>query len=134
MAELRAKCPACGHVYDTTGNGNCPKCQQPVVFSEDGYIQVYRMGSPLGVAAGFGLYINGEPYGHLANKQSVRIPLPYGSYNLHFTCGMNRKGQDVMLTLSPDCRKGFAKVHMKPGFWSNKLIAEEAKEEDMPTM
>ena len=127
---IRTKCPNCKHVSDDE-TGVCSKCATTFEIPQS-YLQIYRMGSPLGVAVGFGIYINGEPYGYVANKQSVKIPLPYGTYNLHFAQGMNRGGQDIVVNLTPESPEAYAKVYMKPGFWSNKLIAEAAKKEDMP--
>ncbi len=129
----RVKCPSCKNVFDTNGfTCVCPKCNVEFSIPETSFLQVYRMGSPLGVAVGFGIYINGDPFGYVANKQSLRIPLPYGSYKLHFAQGMNRGGQDIIINLSPENPEAYAKVYMKPGFWSNKLMAEAAKKEDMP--
>ena len=56
--NLRIKCPSCGNVADVPGNGNCAKCNNPLVLPEDGVIQMYRMGNPLGMAVGFGIYLN----------------------------------------------------------------------------
>ena len=133
MAKQRLKCNHCGHVFDTTINpAICPNCAKEVTASAEAYVQIYRMGSPVGVAIGYGTYINGAPYGHIANKQSVLIPLPYGTYNLHFTCGMTRKCKDVSITLSPEKPKAYIKARIKMGFWTNTIIAEEVSESDMP--
>ena len=62
---LRIKCPSCGNVVDVAGNGTCANCGNPLVLPEDGVIQIYRMGSPFGIAVGMGIYLNGNPLGHL---------------------------------------------------------------------
>ena len=132
---LRFKCKYCSTVSDLSpASPVCPKCGQTVEGYEGGFIQIYRMGSPVGIAVGYGTYINGEPYGHIANTQSVRIPLPYGTYNLHFTCGMTRRCQDVAVTLSPESPAAYVKARIKMGFWTNKIIAEEVDASTMPPM
>ena len=129
--SFRFKCASCGEVSDLPANSVCPKCQQPLPLAE-GYVQVYRMGSPIGMAVGYGIYINGQPYGHLQNKHSVRIPLPLGTYNFHFTCGMTRKCEDLSVTLSPENPVAYVKAYITPGFWTNTIKAELAQLSDMP--
>jgi len=135
MAQLRLKCPHCGHVFDTTNSPvACPKCNKEVVASNEAMIQIYRMGSPVGVAVGYGTYINNTPYGHIANKQSVLIPVPYGTYNLHFTCGMTRRCKDLTVTLSPENNVAYVKARIKMGFWTNTIFAEPSTKEEMPPL
>ena len=133
--SLRFKCKHCSTVADVSpANPVCPKCGRAIEGYDGGFVQIYRMGSPVGIAVGYGTYINGEPYGHIANTQSVRIPLPYGTYNLHFTCGMTRKCQDVQVTLTPDSPAAYVKAHLRMGFWSHKIIAEIVDQSTMPPM
>ena len=129
---LRAKCPSCGHVFDAAPNNPCPKCGTMFQLPQDGVLQIYRMGNFFGAAVGYGIYINGIPYGHLANQQSVRIPLPYGRYSIHFTCGTVRRCQDAIIDLTPQNRFAYIKGRIKTGFWSHSLVAEHARAEDMP--
>ena len=110
----------------------CPKCKKVVSFSPDGMISIYRKGSPLGIAGGFGIYINNEPYGYIANRETVHIPLPYGSYNIHIAVGMNRRCTDMIINLTPENREAFLKVWMKPGFWQNTFVLEPSTREEMP--
>lgn len=133
-ALLRTKCASCGTVADISAEAPCPKCKNMLNLPPDGVIQIYRMGSPIGVAAGYGIYLNGQPFGHLANKESIRIPVPYGTYTLHFTCGMTRKCQDITVTVSPENRHSYVKVRIKPGFWTNCIVAEPATAQDMPSL
>ena len=77
---LRLKCPSCGEVMNAAGFCNCTKCGTPIRYNGWGMLQIYRMGSPVGIAAGYGIYLDGQPYGHLANKESIRIPLPMGTH------------------------------------------------------
>ena len=132
--QFRIKCPSCGHVFDGEPTSSCPKCKLPTAVSAEGGVQIYRMGSPIGIAVGYGIYINEIPYGHLGNQESVRIPLPYGTYTLRFTCGMTRKCQSVTVTLTPENRLAYIKARIKMGFWANKIIAETAKPEEMPPL
>ena len=98
---LRLKCPSCGEVMNAAGFCNCTKCGTPIRYNGWGMLQIYRMGSPVGIAAGYGIYLDGQPYGHLANKESIRIPLPMGTHTLHMTCGMTRRCEDLTFTLTP---------------------------------
>ncbi|MDO4748337.1 MAG: hypothetical protein Q4A12_04070 [Eubacteriales bacterium] len=131
MANLRVKC-SCGEVVNGVPGSICPRCKQPLVFPEDAAIYLYRKGSPLGIAGGFGIYINGEPYGHIGNKETLCFPLKYGSYNLHIATGMNRRCNDLVFNLSPEHRIAYTKVWMKPGFWSNSFVLEVCSQQDMP--
>lgn len=131
--ELRLKC-SCGHVFDVETLTPCPNCNQPVNVCTDGVLQLYRMGSPVGIAVGYGIYINGQPYGHLGNTQTIRIPLPYGTYNIHCTAGMTRDCKDLTITLSPENKFAYAKARIQPGFWANTIHIEAATEADMPNI
>lgn len=129
--ELRVKC-ACGHAANILPGSNCPKCKQPLAIPEDGLISIYRKGSPLGIAGGFGLYLNGEPIGYIGNRETVKIPVAYGSYTLHVAAGMNRRCTDLTITVTPENRFAYAKVWMKPGFWTNSFVIEPAAPDEMP--
>ena len=131
MSKLRVKC-SCGEVMNAQPGGICSKCKKPLDIPGDAVIRLYRMGSPLGVAGGFGIYLNGEPMGHIGNKETVMLPVQYGTYTLHVAAGMNRKCQDLTCTLTPENRFANAKVWMKPGFWSNSFVIEPAAPEEMP--
>lgn len=132
MVNFRFKCVSCGAVYDRAQNVACPECGSPQPVIQGGYVQIYRMGSPLGMGAGYGMYINGVPYGHIANKQSVRVLLPYGTYTFHFTCGMTRRCEDVTVAITPENREIFVKAHIVAGFWTNKIVAEVVDRSQMP--
>ena len=129
--NLRTKC-ACGNVISAAPGSICPKCKRPLNFPVDGLISLYRKGSPLGIAGGFGIYLNGEPMGHIGNMETVHIPVKYGTYNLHVAVGMNRKCTDLVFHITPDNRRAFAKVWMRPGFWSNSFVLEPATASEMP--
>ena len=124
-AKIRIKCPHCGeanNVYSV--NDLCPKCGQPLDIVEEGSIYIYRQGSPYGIAGGFGIYINGQPYGHIGNKELLRIPVRFGTYNIHSAVGMSRKCRDLQVTVTPENPAVYTKVYIKPGFWANSFVVE----------
>lgn len=129
--NLRIKCTQCGNVYDINGATPCPKCNT-VMSPFPGTVQVYRMGSPIGVAAGYGVYINGHPFGHIANTETVTYSLPFGTYTFHMTCGMTRKCTDLTVNLTPETPVGYLKAHIKPGFWTNSIVIEPSNPAEMP--
>jgi hypothetical protein len=131
---LRIKCPSCGQVVDVPGNGTCAKCKNPLVLPEEGVIQMYRMGNPLGMAVGFGIYLNDIPMGHLANSESIRVPVSYGHYKVHMTHGMSRKCVDAEFDVTPQERFIYLKAHIKPGFWANTVVIEKVAGETMPPL
>lgn len=128
---LRVKC-SCGHVMNAVPGSVCGKCKQPLDIPGDALISLYRKGSPYGIAGGFGIYINGEPMGHIGNRETVRIPVKYGTYNLHVAVGMSRRCNDMQVTLTPEKRFAYAKVWIKPGFWTNSFVIEPSTAEEMP--
>lgn len=133
MAALwRTKCPVCGQAVDVTGNNPCPKCGSNFTLPSDGFIQIYRMGSPLGIAAGFGIYINNVPIGYVANKQTIKIPVNFGTYNIHITCGMTRRCEDITVQITENNRFSYIKARIKPGFLTNTIICENSSANDMP--
>ena len=128
---FRFKCPKCGEVFDANGDTVC-KCGTPLSIQGGGMLKLYRKGSPLGIANGFGIYLNGEAAGYIGNKQTVCIPVAFGSYNMHIACGMNRRCEDLVHTVTPEAPLACAKVYMKPGFWTNSFVVEPATPADMP--
>jgi hypothetical protein len=129
---LRAKCPKCGELVETQANCYCGRCGTPISFAGMGMVQIYRMGSPVGIAVGYGIYLDGQPFGHIANKKSIRIPVPFGMHTLHITCGMTRRCQDLTFTLTPQAPVAYVKAHIKMGVWSNTIIIEPAMPSEMP--
>lgn len=125
MARLRVKCAICGDVNNVKPTDTiCPKCKNNLVISPEACIYLYRQGSFYGIAGGFEVYIDGEGYGLIGNKETLCIPLPYGTHNIHCACGMSRNCRDLQITLSPQCRQGYAKVYIKPGVWTNDFVVE----------
>lgn len=123
--KFRVKCPKCGKVSNIAGNGApCPSCKQPVAFSPEACVYLYRQGSVYGVAGGIGIYINGVEYGSIGNKELLCFPLPYGTYTFHCAVGMSRKCNDPVITLNPQNRVEYKKVYIKPGAWANSFIIE----------
>lgn len=128
---LRVKC-SCGEVANATPGSCCRKCKKPLEFAPDALFTLYRKGSPIGIAGGFGIYINGEPYGYIGNRETLKIPLKYGTYNIHVAVGMSRNCNDMVINLTPQNRHAFAKVWIKPGFWANSFVLEHATADEMP--
>ncbi len=130
--QSKTTCGKCGAAC-AAGARFCNTCGEKLDEGM-GFVQIYRMGSPLGMAIGYGIYINGQPYGHLANKKSVRIPLSYGTYTFHFTCGMTRRCDDVTVTLSPSNPHVYLKARIQMGFWSNKIVPALCPADQMPPL
>ena len=128
----RMKCPNCGNVVNVNGTGPCPKCSAPLDVNQPAAIALYRMGNFMGAATGFGLYINNQPFGAIANRETLIIPLPYGTYQMHIVCGMNRRCNDPVITLTPQDPFVCLKVHMKMGFVQNTFILERVDPSTMP--
>ncbi|MBQ6625792.1 MAG: hypothetical protein IIX27_00690 [Ruminococcus sp.] len=128
---LRVKC-SCGEVTNAEVGAVCSKCKQPLEFVQDALIMLYRKGSPLGCAAGFGVYLDGQPFGFIGNRETIKIPVSYGKHTLHIASGMNRKCNDLVFELTPENRFAFAKVWMKPGFWTNSFVLEVCDASEMP--
>lgn len=128
--EYRVKC-SCGKVMNATPGSVCSDCKQSVVFPAGGQVYLYRMGNFLGAGGGIGLYIDGEPYGHIGNRETLCIPLPYGPHNFHVAVGMSRKCQDLVINITPENPIAYAKFFMKPGFWTNSFVIEPTTKEDL---
>ena len=129
--RYRVRCSRCGNVTDINTDIPCPQCGNQLA-PMGGEIKLYRMGSPLGVAIGLGVYIDGQPCGHIGNKETVSYTLPFGTHTVHMTAGMSRKCVDMTVTLSPQAPVGYLKAHIKPGFISNTIVIEPALPQDMP--
>ena len=124
-AKIRIKCPNCGEAKNVHSiNESCPECKNPLGIVEEGNIYIYRQGSFYGIAGGFGLYINGEPYGYIGNKELLRLPVKFGTYNIHAAVGMSRSCRDLQVTISPENPVAYTKVYIKPGFWTNSFVVE----------
>lgn len=124
-AKIRIKCPHCGEAKNIHSiTDACPKCNQPLGIAEEGTIYIYRQGSPYGIAGGFGLYLNGQPYGHIGNKELLRIPVKFGTYNIHSAVGMSRKCRDLEVNITPENPVAYTKVYIKAGFWTNSFVVE----------
>ncbi|MBQ7444795.1 MAG: zinc-ribbon domain-containing protein [Clostridia bacterium] len=126
--KVRYRCPS-GHVFNgTPDQEKCPTCQ--ALLEKGGYIQVYRMGHMAGAAVGMGIYVDEQPYGHLANKESVRISVPYGAHQLHITHTTTRDSTRPTLFISSSTPYVFCKAHFaRGGFF---IAIEESDPADMP--
>ena len=124
-AKIRVKCPKCGNANNVFSVEDvCPSCKQPTGLTEEGNIYIYRQGSPYGIAGGFGLYINTQPYGYIGNKELLRLPVKYGTYTVHAAVGMSRKCRDMQVIISPENPTAYLKVYIKPGFFANSFVVE----------
>lgn len=124
-AKVRIKCPYCNEVSNIhMGESVCPECKRQIDLPQSSCVYLYRQGSPYGIAGGFGIYINGNPFGYIGNKELLCIPLPYGTYNLHCAVGLSKKCRDMQITLTPEKPVDYAKVYIKPGFWTNSFVIE----------
>lgn len=128
--SIRIRCAACKNVADVQNDAGCPKCGAP--SAPGGYIKMYRMGSPLGVAVGFGIYIDNEPTGYIGNKQTCWIRVPFGTHRLHVAQGANRRCNDAMITITPDHPLEAVKVAIKAGFWSNSFNIQATNPSEIP--
>lgn len=123
------RCCRNGHVTD--GNESltaCPKCGD--VYTPGGIIHIYRMGNMAGMAVGMGIYINDVPYGHLGNKKSIRISLPYGQYKIHMTHTATRSCSDPVVSLSPQTPYICFKAHYAAMVY--RIALDFASPADMP--
>lgn len=124
-AKIRIKCERCGTVENVhSANTICPSCRSQIADPCEGKIYIYRQGSPYGVAGGFGLFLNNQPYGFIGNKELLCFPIKYGSYRIHCAVGMSRKCQDIVVNLSENNPVAYTKVYIKPGFWANSFVVE----------
>ncbi len=125
---VRYRC-AGGHVFDgAEGQTVCPTCGAPL--PSGGYIQIYRMGNMMGMAVGMGIYIDDIPCGHLANKQSIRVSVPFGSHKVHVTHTTTRKCNDPVFTVTPQSPYVFCKAHFSGGGF--RIAVEPASPSEMP--
>ena len=126
---IRYRC-ANGHVFDARDRqAICPTCGVPLV--NDGLIQMYRMGNYMGMAVGMGIYIDDVPCGHIGNKQSIRISVPFGNHKVHVTHTTTRKCNDPVYSVTPQNPCVWCKAHFSAaGF---KITVEQANPQDMPT-
>lgn len=108
---VRYRC-SCGNAFDgNDATASCPKCGAAI--SKGGTIQLYRMGNMMGVAVGMGIYIDEVSYGFIANKQSLRINVPFGAHKVHVVHTATRACNDPVITVTPEkpyafCRASFA--------------------------
>ena len=138
MSKLVLKCPKCGTVQYVKGDGPCWKCHTMVVFPKDGVIQIYRMASCKGVfGRSMEIYLNGILFGLVEFNEVIRIPVPYGHYNVmmkFMDYKMSKyKGTALEFDITPNNRIVYLKAaRVIPGFMTNTTILEPATAEEMP--
>ena len=127
--RVRYRCTN-GHVFDgEEGMTACKTCGAPL--PSGGFIQLYRMGNPIGAAVGMGVYIDDVPFGHIATKQSIRISVPYGPHKVHVTHTTTRKCNDPVFTVTPEMPYAWCKAHFSSGGFA--ITVEQAAPSEMPT-
>jgi len=128
--KCRFRCD-CGNVFNgNEDTGVCPKCNRRLELANCGAIQIYRMGNFMGMAVGMGVYIDDQPFGHLANKECIRLVVPYGTHKIHVTHTSTRNCNDPLVTLTPEQPVAFMKAHFSSmGF---AITVEPARPEEMP--
>ncbi|MCF0141789.1 MAG: zinc-ribbon domain-containing protein [Parasporobacterium sp.] len=128
--KVRYRCDKCGHAFNGTDNDvTCPQCSAPL--NKGGYIQLYRMGNMSGMAVGMSIYLNNTGYGMLANKESLRISVPYGTYTVHVAHTATRKCNDPVINITPQAPYAYYKAHfVKAGF---AIALDPADPSEMPT-
>ncbi|MCR4557376.1 MAG: hypothetical protein K5779_06105 [Saccharofermentans sp.] len=133
---LRFKCPKCGTVQDVKGDAPCWKCHTLVTLPPDGVIQLYRMSSCMGIGSSMEIYINGILLGYLGFDETIRIPVPYGHYNvmmkfMDYTLS-KYKGIGLEFDITPTNRIVYLKAaRVIPGLGTNTVILEPATAEEM---
>ena len=127
---LRVKCPNCQKVQDINGITTC-QCGFNLE-PQQGTVTLYRKGHPIGAAVGAGVYINGQPFGHIGATEMVTYTLPYGTHTFHMTMGMTRRCKDIVVTLSPEHPQAYLRGAVKAGFWSNTMILTPSSPAEMP--
>ena len=137
MSKLVLKCPKCGTVQYVKGDGPCWKCHTMVVFPKDGVIQIYRMASCAGIGSSMEIYLNGILFGLVKFNEVIRIPVPYGHYNVmmkFMDYEMSKyKGTALEFDITPSNRIVYLKAaRVIPGFMTNTTILEPATAEEMP--
>ncbi|MCR5292907.1 MAG: hypothetical protein K6E28_08525 [Eubacterium sp.] len=128
--KCRFRC-GCGNVFDGNEYTNvCPRCGRPLPVQNCGAIQLYRMGNIAGMAVGMGIYIDDVPFGHIANKESIRLIVPYGTHKIHVTHTTTRACNDPLVTVTPQMPVAFMKAHFAGmGFT---IQVDFARPEEMP--
>ena len=136
---LRFKCPKCGKVQDVSGNGPCRKCSVVISLPEDGAIQIYRTGFPMGrIGSLMELYLNDIDLGLLKHGESIRIPVPYGHYTLRMkildNAVTNNIGIPQEFDISPNNRYVFFTTKIVPGGWNNTVQLIPVTADQMPPL
>ena len=134
---LRFKCPKCGKVQDVLGNAPCRKCHTIVTLPPDGVIQLYRMASCGGITSHMEIWLNGILLGYLGFDEAIRIPVPYGHYNVMMKFMDHKmskyKGVGLEFDVTPYNRIVYLKAaRVIPGYMTNTTILEPATAEEMP--
>ena len=133
---LRYKCPKCGKVQEVPCDGPCRKCGVMVTLPQDGVIQIYRMSSCGGVGRSMEVFLNGIRLGCIKYGEIIRIPVPYGHYQV-ITKFLDHKlskykGVGLEFDITPNNRIMYLKAaRCIPGYGTNTVILEQSSAEEM---
>lgn len=127
---LRVKCPKCQKVQDINGVTPC-ECGF-TLEPQQGTVVLYRKGHPSGAMLGAGVYIDGQPFGHLAATETAAFSLPFGTHTFRMTLGAIRRCKDITVTITPENPVAYIRGAVKMGFWSNSMILTPSSPAEMP--
>ena len=133
---LRFKCPKCGTVQDVPGDAPCWKCHTMISLPKDGVIEIYRMASCMGIGRSMEIFVNGIRLRCLKYDEIIRIPVPYGHYQVMMKFldhGVSKnKGVGLEFDITPNNRIMYLKAaRVIPGYATNTVILEQATAEEM---
>ena len=128
--NFRYRCE-CGNVYDSAETkAACPSCKKENSTENCGIVQLYRLGNYVGMLVGLGLYVDGQPYGHIKNKGSIKLVVPYGEHQLHATLSACRESTQPVINLTPETPELYFKVETP--IMGGKIGFNPAEKESMP--
>ena len=132
--QYRVVCPKCGKPINVPVGPTyqCPACKAENTTPQGGLLYIYRMGNFMGAAIGMDIHINDNPVGLMANKETVCIPLGYGTYKIHIAHSMNRRCNDPVIEISPQNPVVYLKARLKSGAFSSTIIVEPCAANEMP--
>ncbi|MBQ9814154.1 MAG: hypothetical protein IKH67_01950 [Lachnospiraceae bacterium] len=131
--QYRVVCPKCGKAANVpVGPQYTCSCGSVNATPQGGLLYIYRMGNFVGAAIGMSIYLNENPVGAIANKETVCIPLGYGTYKLHMAHGPSRKCNDPVFEISAANPVVYMKAHIKPGAFTNTILIDPCAASEMP--
>ena len=115
-AKLRVNCPHCGTTADLhCENATCVKCCELLEYPKEASLYIYRLGSMYLHPCKFRVYINDEMFGFIGNRELIRVPLKYGTYNIRSTLGVDNDCYGMQVTLTEENPAAYVRVRIKSG-------------------